>query len=162
MMNHRHEARARRRLGQIVELIGPVVRQAGRKECVISCQQPTPVAVKVPLAGDAGTMTSVLAQPGSLLHCPGLFGVDKHTVTSVGCAAGSQVLGLSVALTPLAPPGSTTSSGGVNMYWQPAASDGSSTGAADAIAATPPKAVAQVAIATADANIERSTTIGIF
>jgi hypothetical protein len=47
------------------------------------------------------------------------------------------------------------------MYWQPAASDDSSTGAADAIAAAPPKALAKVAATAADANIERSTTIGI-
>jgi hypothetical protein len=146
---------------QIVELIGPVVRQAGCKDFVISCQHPSPVAVKVPLAGDAGMMTSALAHPGIFLQCPGLLGVDKHTVTSVGCAAGSQVFGLRVALTALAPPGSTTSSGGVNMYWQPAASDDSSTGTADAIAVAPPKALAKVAAAAADANIERSTIIGI-
>jgi hypothetical protein len=47
------------------------------------------------------------------------------------------------------------------MYWQPAASDVASTGAADAVAAAPPKAVAKVATTAADANIERSTTIGI-
>jgi hypothetical protein len=144
--------------GQNVELMGATVRQADCNDRVTSCQHPSPVAVKVPLAGDAGTRTSGVLQPGNFLHCPGLFGVDTQTMTSVGCAAGSQVFGFMVARTALAPPGSRTSSGAVKVYWQPAAASvESSTGAADAIAVAP----AKVATTAADANIERSTIIAI-
>ncbi|KDP07050.1 hypothetical protein MAV101_09105 [Mycobacterium avium subsp. hominissuis 101] len=71
--------------------------------------------MKVPLDGAAGIMTSTLAQPGRRLQSPWPFGGAKHTVTSVGCADGSQIFGSNVALTALAPPGSRTNCGGVNV-----------------------------------------------
>jgi hypothetical protein len=56
--------------GQIAELTGPLVRQADWKDRTTSIQHPLPVAVKVPLEGDAGISTSASAQPGILLHSP--------------------------------------------------------------------------------------------
>ncbi|GAB4696536.1 hypothetical protein MOKP112_49070 [Mycobacterium avium subsp. hominissuis] len=56
-----------------------------------------------------------MAQPGRRLQSPWPFGGAKHTVTSVGCADGSQIFGSNVALTALAPPGSRTNCGGVNV-----------------------------------------------
>jgi hypothetical protein len=144
---------------QIVELIGPVVWHAGRKDFVISCQHPLPVAVKVPLDGDAGITTSAFAQPGIFLQSPCPPGGARHNVTSVGCAEGAQTFGFRVALTALAPPGSRTSSGGVRMYWQPADSGDSSSGEAVATPMTPPQAPARVTTAAADTSIERRTVI---
>jgi hypothetical protein len=112
--------------------------------------------VKVPFDGDAGMRTSALAQPGIFLQSPWPFGGAKHTVTSVGCADGSQVLGFRVALTALAPPGSTTSSGGVRVYWQPA---DSSIGDAVANAVTPLQPPESEITKIADANIDRRPVI---
>jgi hypothetical protein len=64
-----------------------------------------------------------------------------------------------VALTALAPPGSWTNSGAVNVYWQPTASAGSSAGEADATMVPPLMALARIAAITADADSERRTVI---
>jgi hypothetical protein len=139
--------------------MGPVVRQPGWKDLVISSQHPSPVAVKVAFSGTAATITSTFCQPGNLLQLPPFCGGCKQTVTSVGCAEGAHVFGFNVALTALPPPGSRTSSGGVNVYWQPMASVESSAGAADATTVAPLMAPARASTTTADSNVERSAII---
>jgi hypothetical protein len=100
--------------------------------------------VKVPFDGDAGMRTSALAQPGIFLQSPWPFGGAKHTVTSVGCADGSQVLGFRVALTALAPPGKPADS---------------SIGDAVANAVTPLQPPESEITKIADANIDRRPVI---
>jgi hypothetical protein len=90
------------------------------------------------------------------------MGVDKHTVTPVGCAFGVHVFGVRVARTDLAPPGTMTSSGDVITYWQSALSEDPSAGEADAKAVLPPMAHANAAAITADVNSERRAIIFAF
>lgn len=99
------------RFGQSVVLTS-LGRHSDRKY-IGSFQQPNPFAVNLPLYVDVEIKTCICWKPGLVAHLPGSSGVDKHTMTSVGCAAPVQVVGFSVDVTDLAPPGSMTSCGGV-------------------------------------------------